>query len=204
MLELIIQIDQSIVLWVSRLVGKSAVLDRIMTVLANDYFLPVSISLILLYIWFMGHDYPERHKNQMAVVCGAISIGACMGFVLITNSIWRHPHPFQDMPQLLDPITNHIFYPIHDPSFPSNSSALTFAAAAGVWQFNRKWGLIMLIPAILMPLAKVYAAVYYPSDILGGAILGILTAFFIAKIFMPALHVPVAIGVWFLRMLRVG
>lgn len=204
MLGLIIQIDQSIVLWISHLVGKSAVLDRTMMVLANDYFLPVSISLILLYIWYMGHDYPERHRNQMAVVCGAISIGACMGFVLIANNVWRHPHPFQDMPQLLDPVTNHIFYPIHDPSFPSNSSALTFTAAAGVWQFNRKWGLIMLVPAILMPLAKVYAAVYYPSDVIGGAILGVLTAFFVAKIFMPALHVPVAIGVWFLRTMRVG
>jgi len=204
MLGLVIQIDQSIVIWISHLVGKSAILDRLMMVLANDYFLPVSISLILLYIWFVGRDYPERHKNKMAVVCGAISIGACMGFVLIANSIWRHPHPFQDMPQLLDPVTNHIFYPVHDPSFPSNSSALTFAAAAGVWQFNRKWGFIMLVPAILMPLAKVYAAVYYPSDVIGGAILGILTAFFIAKIFMPALHVPVAIGVWFLRTPRFG
>jgi undecaprenyl-diphosphatase len=204
MLGLVIEIDQGIVLWISHLVGKSSILDRIMTILANDYFLPVSISLILLYIWYMGHEYPERHRNQMAVVCGAISIGACMGFVLIANSIWRHPHPFQDMPQLLEPVTNHIFYPVHDPSFPSNSSALTFAAAAGVWQYNRKWGLIMVVPAILMPLAKVYAAVYYPSDVIGGAILGILTAFFIAKIFMPALHVPVAIGVWLLRTTRVG
>ena len=204
MLELIIQIDQSIVLWISHLVGDYSILDRIMTVLANDYFLPVSISLILLYVWFMGRDYAERQRNQMAAVCAAISIGAVMGFVLITNNIWRHPHPFQDMPQLLNPVTNHIFYPIHDPSFPSSSSALTFATAAGIWQFNRKWGLILLVPAILMPLAKVYAAVYYPSDIIGGAILGILTAYFIGKIFMPALHVPVGIGLWFLRTLRVG
>jgi undecaprenyl-diphosphatase len=204
MLGLVIEIDQSIVLCISHLVGKSAVLDRIMMVLANDYFLPVTISLILLYIWYMGRDYPERHRNQMAVVCAAISIGACMGFVLITNSIWRHSHPFQDMPQLLDPVTNHIFYPIHDPSFPSNSSCLTFATAAGVWQFNRKWGLILLVPAILMPLAKVYAAVYYPSDIIGGAILGILTAYFIGKIFMPALHLPIAIAMWGLRTLRLG
>ena len=204
MLGLIIEIDQSIVLWISHLVGDYSILDRIMTILANDYFLPVTISLILLYIWYMGHHYPERHRNQMAVVCGAISIGACMGFVLIANNVWRHPHPFQDMPQLLDPVTNHIFYPVHDPSFPSNSSALTFAAAAGIWQYNRKWGLILLVPAILMPLAKVYAAVYYPSDVVGGAILGILSAYVVGKIFMPALHVPVAIGIWFLRTLRVG
>lgn len=173
-------------------------------VLANDYFLPVTISLILLYIWYMGRDYADRQRNQMATVCGAITIGVAMGFVLVTNGIWRHPHPFQDMPQLLDPVTNHIFYPIHDPSFPSNSSCLTFAAAAGVWQFNRKWGYILLIPAILMPLAKLYAAVYYPSDIIGGVILGILTSYFVAKIFMPALHVPVAVLVWLIRTSRLG
>lgn len=204
MLELIIQVDQSIVLWISHLVGKSPILDRIMILLASDYLIPVSISLILLCIWFMGRDFAERDRNQKAAVCAAITIGSAMGFVLITNSIWRHPHPFQDMPQLLDPVTNHIFYPIHDPSFPSNSSCLTFATAAGVWQFNRKWGLILLVPAILMPLAKVYAAVYYPSDIIGGAILGILTAYFIGKIFMPALHLPIAIAMWGLRTLRLG
>lgn len=204
MLELIIQVDQSIVLWLSHLVGKSAILDRIMILLASDYFVPVTISLILLYIWFMGRDFAERDRNQKAAVCAAITIGIGMGFILVTNSIWRHPHPFQDMPQLIDPVTNHIFYPIHDPSFPSSTSALTFAAAAGVWQFNRKWGLILLVPAILMPLAKVYAAVYYPSDIIGGAILGILTAYFIGKIFMPVVHLPIAILMWLLRTLCLG
>jgi undecaprenyl-diphosphatase len=204
MLGFIIQIDQSIVLWISHLVGKSAILDRIMILLASDYFIPVSISLILLYIWFMGRDFPERDRNQKAAVCAAITIGIAMGFVLVTNGIWRHPHPFQDMPQLLDPVTNRIFYPIHDPSFPSNSSCLTFAAAAGIWQFNRKWGLILLVPAILMPLAKLYAAVYYPSDIIGGAILGILTSYFVSKIFMPVVHIPIAVLMWGLRTLHLG
>ncbi|MDM7998802.1 MAG: phosphatase PAP2 family protein [Dehalococcoidia bacterium] len=204
MLGLVIEVDQGIVLWISHLVGKSSILDGIMTILANDYFMPVTISLLLLYIWYAGRDYSERHRNQMAVVCSAITIGIAMGFILAANSIWRHPHPFQDLPQLLDPVTNHIFYPIHDPSFPSNSACLTFAAAAGIWQFNRKLGLIMAVPAILMPLAKLYAAVYYPSDIIGGIILGILTSYFVAKIFMPIVHVPISMGFLFLRSLRVG
>jgi undecaprenyl-diphosphatase len=204
MLGLIIQVDQGIVSWISRLVGKSGALDRVMILLASDYFLPVCISLILLCLWFTGRGFKERDRNQKACVCSAITIGIAMGFVLVANSIWRHPHPFQDMPWLLEPVTMHIFYPIHDPSFPSNSSCLTFAAAAGVWQFNRRWGYMMLIPAVLMPLAKLYAAVYYPSDIIGGAILGILTAFFVARIFMPLMHVPVEVGVWFLRTLRLG
>ena len=204
MLELIIQVDQSIVLWLSHLVGKSAILDRIMILLASDYFMPVSISLILLYLWFMGRDFAERDRNQKATVCAAISIGLVMGLVFVANNIWRHPHPFEDMPELLDRVTYQILYPIHYPGFPSMTSCLTFAAAAGVWQFNRKWGLILLAPAILMPLARVYAAVYYPSDIIAGAILSILTAYFVGKIFMPVLHLPIAIGLWALRTLRLG
>lgn len=204
MLGLIIRVDQSIVLWFSHLVGKNSVLDRAMILLASDYFLPVSISLVLLCLWFAGRGFAERDRNQKACVCSAITIGISMGFVLVANSIWRHPHPFQDMPQLLDPVTNHIFYPIHDPSFPSNSSCLTFAAAAGVWHFNRRWGYMMLVPAVLMPLAKVYAAVYYPSDIIGGVLVGVVTSYFVARVFMPLLHVPVEIGVWFLRILRFG
>ncbi len=204
MLGLVIRVDQSIVLWISHLVGKSSVLDRIMMLLANDYFLPVCISLILLCLWYNGRTFAERDRNQKACACSAITIGITMGFVLVTNSIWRHPHPFQDLPQLLDPVTNRIFYPIHDPSFPSNSAALTFAAAAGVWHFNRRWGYLMLIPAVLMPLAKLYAAVYYPSDIIGGIILGVLTSVFIAKIFMPLVHLPVEVCLWFLRTIRAG
>ncbi len=204
MLDLIYRIDQSVVLTISHLVGKSAFLDWIMTILASDYFVPVSISLMLLFLWFQGKDFAQRDNYQRAAVCAAISIGIGCGFVLVTNSIWRHPHPFQDMPQLLHPVTNHIFYPIHDPSFPSNTSAMVFAAAAGVWLWNRKWGLIFLVPAILMPLAKIYAAVYYPSDIIGGAVLGILTAFFVGKVFMPAVEIPVAIGLWGLRKMRWG
>jgi len=48
------------------------------------------------------------------------------------------------------------------------------------------------------------AAVYYPSDVIGGIILGILTAYFVSKIFMPVVHIPIAIGVWGLRTLRLG
>lgn len=185
-----LQIDKDIIMWMNGLVGKSAVLDRVMIILANDYFVPVSISLILMAIWFLGRDAAERDNYQKAVVCAAISLGSACGLVLACNYLYRHPHPFEDMPQLLDTV-NHIFYPIHDPSFPSNTSAITFAAATSIWLRSRRLGLLVFIPAALMPLAKLYAAVYYPSDILAGAALGILTALFIHLIVMPVLRGPI-------------
>lgn len=178
------EIDERVVLWINGLVGKSAVLDRLMTVLANDYFVPVSMSLALLAIWFLAREPVQRESYQRSVIVAAISMGSVCGFVLACNYLYHHPHPFEDMPQLMDTV-NKIYYPIVDPAFPSNTAAVTFAAATSIWQKSRRIGALLFIPAILMPFAKVYAAVYYPSDVVAGAILGILTSYFIYKLIMP-------------------
>lgn len=176
-------IDEKVLLWINSLVGKSAALDRIMIWLANDYFILAIISLILLALWFVGGDMAQRESYHRAIIVAAVSMGSACGFVMAANHLYHHPHPFTEMPQLMDTV-NRIFYPTHDPAFPSNTSAVTFAAAASLWQKSRKTGLLILIPAILLPFSKVYAAVYWPSDVVAGAILGILTAYFI-KWIMP-------------------
>ena len=176
-------IDEKIILWINGLVGKSAALDRIMIWLANDYFVMAIIALSLLAIWFIGKDATQREGYQRALIITFTAMGSACGFVLAANHLYHHSHPFEALPQLME-TTTHIFYPVVDPSFPSNTSAVTFAAAAGLWQRSHKIGALLLIPAILMPFAKVYAAVYWPSDVVVGAILGILTAYFI-KLIMP-------------------
>ena len=177
-------IDERIILWINDLVGKSSVLDRIMIWLASDYFIPVTISLILLAIWFLGQGAAERENYQRAVICAFITIGFASGFVLAANHIYSHEHPFEALPDLKAAATQ-IFYEIHDPAFPSNTAAVTFSAAAGLWQKSRKLGYLMLIPAVLMPLSKIYAAIYWPSDIVAGAVLAILTSFLISWVVMP-------------------
>jgi undecaprenyl-diphosphatase len=151
--------------------------------LANDYFILAIIALILLALWFVGEGMAQRESYHRAIVIAAVSMGSACGFVLAVNHLYQHDAPFKAMPELMDTV-NRIFYPIVDPSFPSNTSAVTFAAAASLWQRSHKIGALMLIPAVLMPFAKVYAAVYWPSDVVAGAILGVLTAYFI-KWIMP-------------------
>lgn len=196
-------IDENILEWINGFVGDFSVLDRIMILLANDYFIPVTISLILLAIWFIGRDETRREGYQRSLIITFTAMGSACGFVLAVNHIYYQPHPFEAMPELLDSTVNRIFYPIVDPTFPSNTSAVTFAAATGLWQFNRKLGLLMLIPAILMPLAKVYAAVYWPSDIVVGAAIGILTAYFI-KWIMPVFEPMVSRAFKMLRKIGIA
>ncbi len=70
----------------------------------------------------------------------------------------------------------------HEGSFPSGHSALAFGLATSIWLHDRKVGWIYLILAILVGSGRVLANVHYPVDILGGALLGVFTAFIVERI----------------------
>jgi len=58
------------------------------------------------------------------------------------------------------------------PAFPSGHAAGAFAVATWVALWRRRWALPALSGAALVALSRVYLGVHYPSDVLGGAILG--------------------------------
>lgn len=59
-------------------------------------------------------------------------------------------------------------------SFPSDHACLYFALAAVIWRQSRALGLFALMPALLGTLPRIYLGYHYPSDIVAGAVLGIL------------------------------
>ncbi len=61
-------------------------------------------------------------------------------------------------------------------SFPSSHAVNNFAAAGLFSFFYRKWTWAFLTYAFLVALSRPYVGVHYPSDILGGALIGLLVA----------------------------
>jgi len=80
---------------------------------------------------------------------------------------YHRPRPFAalDVPHLLTETSY---------SFPSGHAIFFFALAAGVFVSNRRLGAWLYVAAVLVGLGRVAAGVHYPSDIFGGAILGML------------------------------
>ena len=63
--------------------------------------------------------------------------------------------------------------PQSDFSFPSGHTCASIGAALAMYPFlERKWGIPLVILAVLISLSRLYVGVHYPTDVLGGAVVG--------------------------------
>ena len=72
--------------------------------------------------------------------------------------------------------------PPSDYSFPSGHTLASFEGAFGIFLCNKKWGAPALVLAVLIAFSRLYFYIHYPTDVIGGMILGIgfaVAAFFI-------------------------
>ncbi|SRR5579883_520490 len=73
-----------------------------------------------------------------------------------------------------------------DPSFPSNHALNNFAIAMFFVIVFRKSKSVrwLFLAAFLISIGRVYEGVHYPSDIAGGAVIGIAVGYFIAEVYL--------------------
>jgi len=69
-------------------------------------------------------------------------------------------------------------------SFPSGHAIFFFALSAVAYSFNKKLGIFFLICSIIMGIARIFVGVHWPSDILGGAVLGIMVGAVISRLYI--------------------
>ena len=69
--------------------------------------------------------------------------------------------------------------------FVSSHAANFFALAtflSGIFQ-HQKWSILFFVVATIVAYSRIYLGVHYPGDVLGGAIVGILSGFIVLKVF---------------------
>lgn len=166
----IIELDQQLFLFVNSFVGKSVIFDNLARLLVNEYFIPTLLSLIMFGLWFYWGNVNDKNLNQKSVVLAVLAIGlGSLIVVSVLNSFFERPRPFD----VLD--TNLLFYKPTDPSFPSNSAVVAFALAASIFVADRKLGFLALLTAAFYGFLRVFVGVHFPSDVLVGAIVGVLS-----------------------------
>ena len=169
-METLSKVDAEIFLWLNAGVGAAPLLDRVVQWVVSDYLIPLVFSTILLGLWFGWRDQDMRERHQRGVMVAGIGVGIANAFVKTTNAFYFRDRPFDTYE------VNLLFYPPTDSSFPANPVAITVAMATGVWMANRKLGAAMFAVALVYGFSRVYAGVFYPGDILGGALMGLAAA----------------------------
>ncbi|MCL6475423.1 MAG: phosphatase PAP2 family protein [Firmicutes bacterium] len=75
----------------------------------------------------------------------------------------------------------------HSPSFPSSHAVNNFAAATLFALYYRGWVAWLAIGlAALVSYSRIYLGLHYPSDVLGGAFIGVLSALGVAWVWRAA------------------
>ncbi len=172
-------IDWTVFQWLNSLAGRWPVLDAVVRLVMNDYALPTALVLSLLTLWFVGGSAASREQHQRAVfsAIGSMMLGNLV--VKAMNLVLYRPRPFAFRTVTL------LFYRPSDSSFPSNAASVGFSIATAVWLFNRRIGLFLYALATLFGLSRVVGGVHYPSDVLGGALIGSMASYVIVRKFRP-------------------
>ena len=165
-------LDIKLFYFFNNLVDKFQIFDTLVVFFAAylQYFF---VASFFIFLYFSA--YSKRKKLYILAVTTFSSIFARLGVTEIIRFFYHRPRPF---------ITYqiHQLIPENGWSFPSGHSAFFFAIAMSVYFYNKKCGIGFFVGAILMNISRIIVGVHYPSDIIGGAIVGVLVSFIVFRI----------------------
>jgi len=150
--------------------GESAVFDKIIIFLANYLQYPL-VVLLLVAVYFWRISKPEKKKLLWTTLLSAAI--ARLGVTELIRFFYHRSRPFLVYNDIHPLISKNEY------SFPSGHAAFFFALAMAIYLYNKKWGIWFFIAAILISLSRVVAGIHYPSDILGGAVIGVTVGYIV-------------------------
>jgi len=187
--------DSSIVNFFQSFSRDSWVFDCTINFISDNHIIKGGILLILLWWgWFKVSDkqtYVRLHTICVFIACFiGIIIGRVMALALPFRFRPMHDEalnfvlPYTVNPRLLDGWS----------SFPSDHALLFFVLAAGVCYMSKRLGIVAIIYAtVFIGLPRIYLGLHYPTDILGGAFVGLIIvllcniSFMVEKVAKPIL-----------------
>lgn len=129
--------------------------------LADSGFIWIILALALIV-------FPKQRKTGMIVAVALIlDVSLCNG---ILKHAFARVRPY-DVNQSVQLLVERL----SDYSFPSGHTAASFAATAALFMTKqKKFWIPALILSVIITFSRMYLYVHYPTDILGGALVGVI------------------------------
>ena len=164
--------DYAIVRIINSVARRSFIFDYTVRTLERDMFSNVVVLTLAWFAWFKHDSLFHRTGLFFGVITAFLSGIVSRGLQLTLPTHLRPLHdpalhfivPYSVNPQSLN----------HWSSYPSDHAAVLFGIAMAIFLADRKVGAVAFASATVTNVVRIYLGFHYPSDILGGAMLGIL------------------------------
>ena len=166
-MEWLLEKDGQLLLWLKETFSHP-VLDKVMifiSALGNKGFIWIAIGVVLL---LYGIRKNQKNNGGLLILCSLLADFLLCNVML--KPLVDRTRPYYVLGY------EPIIPPVGDPSFPSGHTAASFAAAAAIYAIDKKWGIAAYIFAAVMGFSRLYLGVHFPTDVLGGIVVGIVAA----------------------------
>jgi len=144
------------------------------------YFLKIFFEGFAKYgilIAFLSFIYLIWTKKINALICSFFAIALAGTTDLVIYLIWKRPRPYISHEGIVN--INPENYTVDVASFPSSHTYLAFAVATSIFLYgHKKLGTFLFLVAIFVAISRISTGLHYPSDTIGGALLGISAGMF--------------------------
>lgn len=175
--------DGTFIALLNQFAQRSWTFDALVVFITNNNLLKGGIvTLLLWWAWFSSDENRERNRDLVLA-----TLFACLMALFIARFL-QVALPFRLRPLHVPELAFKLPYTMTPrvlegwSSFPSDHAALFFSLAAGLYSISRFVGTVSLIHVLfVICIPRIYTGLHFPTDIIGGAALGIGTAYLASR-----------------------
>ena len=158
-------VDARVVAITASVVGRSRRLDQAATFLARHL---AKLHVALLLVLLVGGRGAAGWRRRETALRIAAALPLTIGTVSLVGKLVERERPFATLPD--GPVLVE-----HAPgrSFPSRHSACAAAMTTLALPTSRAIGALMGLGTLGLAVSRIYTGLHYPSDVLGGWIIGV-------------------------------
>jgi undecaprenyl-diphosphatase len=171
MADFLYSIDLSILYFFNHTLS-SGPLDKFFSIITNVN------NWYIAYIILIGISWTKGGRAGKIAVIGVILlilVGDQLGHKIL-KEIFQRLRPCNGLTDIITPLGCTGSY-----SFPSNHAINNFAAAMFFSRLFPKLKWVLFVTAFFVALSRVYLGLHYPSDMIGGALIGVLLGYIFAE-----------------------
>jgi len=157
--------DSLIFEFINNLTGKLFLIDGVFIFL-SEYLIYILVGVFGLYILKIKSWKERMHMFSLGLLGVILSRGI---FTPLIRFFFERQRPFVALN--IDSLISHA----ETGSFPSGHIAFITPLVIALWYINKRAGTWGFVGAILVGVARIGAGVHWPTDILGGFLVGIIS-----------------------------